>query len=608
MTHCVAGFERAGYNLKTLGTGCARHDIVHLVLVLPDTPRSLTRPSLCARLGSRELGANHIMSFGSHSVKHKALATDRFSALATGAIAIVAAILLTALPPVGAAWLATSVALFTCAMFAPVAGLALLPWIAAFGASFTVSVHGLNMTPLDVLIAGLVLSALGRLWHSRAAAVAGGTRDGVAMILSRLRAAWRTQPGAVVLFAGLAAYLGVVALSLAVATDRVSTIKEIIKWCEVLAVVAAAAVLLRRPGAVRVVVWAMIGAGVAEALLGYVQWALSANAAQVAEAGRIFGTFGQPNPYAGYLNLSLPLALALVAFARDARERWLAAGAAVLVLGAEALSASRGGLIGLAAALVVIAAVGLRRERIAAILVGAGVIIGALALFTPLIPRRLTDLVLHPLRLDNVSPNAAITSANFSTMQRLAYWIAGLNMFAAHPILGVGAGNYDAAYARYAPNLGLWPEPLGHAHNYYINTAAETGLLGLAAFLVFAGGALLVAWRATHPLAHGPAAGQRTRRGRGTRAQAESGMSQPTRLVDHDARTLGQSVGVARTEAIGSRVPVRALAIGLFAVVVALMVHNLTDDLFVHGMDVEFGLAIACLVSLARTGYQHDTA
>ena len=27
-----------------------------------------------------------------------------------------------------------------------------------------------------------------------------------------------------------------------------------------------------------------------------------------------------------------------------------------------------------------------------------------------------------------------------------------------------------------------WADPLGHAHNYYLNVAAETGLLGLAAY------------------------------------------------------------------------------------------------------------------------------
>ena len=566
------------------------------------------------------------MSTSGSSLRLSGLAADRHMTLMAVGAAVVTAVVLAALAPAHAAWLLIAAALLGCALLAPVAGLALLPWAAAFGATFTLSLHGLNMTPLDVLVAGLVLSALRPLLQARRAIAESGARGWIAAAQRELGAAWRTRRGAVVLFAGLAAYLGVVGLSLAVATDRVATIKEIIKWGEVLAVVAAGAALLRRPGEVRVVVWAMVGAGLAEALIGYVQWAISANAAQLAEGGRVFGTFGQPNPYAGYLNLSLPLALALVFFGRDARERLLAAGSAVLLLGAEALSASRGGLIGLAAALVVIAAVGLRRERIAAALVAVGVLVAALALFTTLIPARLTHLVLHPLRLDNISPNAAVTSANFSTMQRLAYWIAGLRMFAAHPILGVGAGNYNAAYARYATNLADWPEPLGHAHNYYINAAAETGLLGLAAFVVFAAGVVLVAWRASH-LAAGRVRGTRRIRGVGqrdgergepkgvrrTRKREEihhRGNGGESRELDAREQTLTAgkrdrqdqarvASGTVVEGAMETRVPVRALAIGLFAVVVALLAHNLTDDLFVHGMDVEFALVVACLLSLA---------
>ena len=556
------------------------------------------------------------MSTRGHPLRLSAPLPYRAEALAAAGAGVVVAIVLAALSPANAWWLLVASALLGCALLAPVAALALLPWAAAFGADFTITIHGLHMTPLDVLIAGLVLSALGRLWRERSAAIAAsaegievGARGWLVAGRKKLAAAWHQQRGAVVLFAGLIAYVGVIALSLAVASDRVSTIKEIIKWAEMLAVLAAGAALLRRPSEVRLVVWAMIGAALVEALIGYAQWAVSANAAQLAEGGRVFGTFGQPNPYAGYLNLSLPLALAIALFGRDARERWTAAGSAALLLGAEALSASRGGLIGLAAALVVIAAVGLRRERIAAIVVAAGALVVALAAFTRLIPARLTYLVLHPLRLDNISPNAAVTSANFSTMQRLAYWIAGLRMFAAHPILGVGAGNYNAAYARYATNLADWPEPLGHAHNYYINAAAETGLLGLVAFLVFASGALLVAWRATHPRSgdgvtrrtqreRGGRRGERVREGEGGGAGAREGREEDAKVAKSEQVEYAAANSLRRAV---TGVPVRALAIGFFAVVVALLAHNLTDDLFVHGMDVQFALAIACLLSLRRT-------
>ncbi|MFI5272098.1 MAG: O-antigen ligase family protein [Ktedonobacterales bacterium] len=473
--------------------------------------------------------------------------------LAAGGAAL--ALALVALAPVHAAWLFAAAALLAAALFAPGVALALVPWAAAFGTGFTLDLHGLHVTPLDALVAGLVLAAAGRVVGER---VPGGLAAQFLASRAWLRAAWCRSRVVVTLFAALLLYLAVVVLSLAVATDRVSTLKEIIKWSEVLAVLGAGALLLRRTEQVRVVAWSMIAAGLTEALIGYAQWALSADAAQLAEGGRVFGTFGQPNPYAGYLNLSLPLALALALFARKPAERWWAAAAAAVLLGAEALSASRGGLIGLAAAAVVIAAVGLRRERLAALLIGAGACVLALAAFTRVFPARLAYLVLHPLRLDNVSPDAAVTSANFSTMERLAHWIAGLRMFAAHPLLGVGAGNFNAAYPHYVVNLALWPEALGHAHNYYINVAAETGILGLLAFLAFAAGVVAVAWQATRP-----------------------------------APTAAPGSG-------GAAIPTRALAIGFFAVVAALLAHNLTDDLFLHGMDAQFALCVACLVSFAR--------
>ena len=76
-----------------------------------------------------------------------------------------------------------------------------------------------------------------------------------------------------------------------------------------------------------------------------------------------------------------------------------------------------------------------------------------------------------------------ITDENFSVLERLAHWQAGLKMLEDQPWLGVGIGNYGTAYSRYPQPH--WYEPLGHAHNVFINFAAETGIVGLAAFLVF---------------------------------------------------------------------------------------------------------------------------
>jgi O-antigen ligase len=73
-----------------------------------------------------------------------------------------------------------------------------------------------------------------------------------------------------------------------------------------------------------------------------------------------------------------------------------------------------------------------------------------------------------------------VTDANFSVIERIAHWQAALGMWRDHLWLGVGAGNFAVVYDDY--NLPRWYEALGHAHNVYLNFAAEAGLLGLLAY------------------------------------------------------------------------------------------------------------------------------
>ena len=65
------------------------------------------------------------------------------------------------------------------------------------------------------------------------------------------------------------------------------------------------------------------------------------------------------------------------------------------------------------------------------------------------------------------------------------------------PWLGVGLGGYEIAYSEY--RLANWPESLGHAHNFYLNMLAETGIFGLAAYLVLC---VVLLWRSWHARTH----------------------------------------------------------------------------------------------------------
>jgi putative inorganic carbon (HCO3(-)) transporter len=140
-----------------------------------------------------------------------------------------------------------------------------------------------------------------------------------------------------------------------------------------------------------------------------------------------------------------------------------------------------------------------------------------------------------------VRPNAE----NWGIVERMAHWQAAYEMWLARPWLGMGIGQYAEAYPDYM--LPGWRDPLGHAHNYYLNVLAEVGVPGLAAFL-----AMVASWFAVA-----------ARRVRGA------------------------------TTSLG-----RVTAIGVLGVLAAVGTHNLFDNLYVSGMNVHLGLLIGLVVGL----------
>lgn len=83
--------------------------------------------------------------------------------------------------------------------------------------------------------------------------------------------------------------------------------------------------------------------------------------------------------------------------------------------------------------------------------------------------------------------------------QRVVYWQTAYRMFEAHPLLGVGTGNYAFYFAAFVPLRSWHTQPemlrqltpegsrsnLNTAKNFYARLLAETGLLGFGAFLTF---------------------------------------------------------------------------------------------------------------------------
>jgi O-antigen ligase len=183
-----------------------------------------------------------------------------------------------------------------------------------------------------------------------------------------------------------------------------------------------------------------------------------------------------PNAVALYLEPIAAVALGFVLFAADRTSRWTALAVLAFVLPALACTLSRGALLA-GAVLAVVAVLSVRDLRLRLGLLGAAVV-GALAVSQlPFVAVRLA----HQL------------DPHHSTLTlRFAIWSATLKMLRDHPLFGAGISGYQTVMAHYRTR-NLYPEP--YAHNIFLTTWSELGLMGLAAFAVIFFGLLWRAWR-----------------------------------------------------------------------------------------------------------------
>jgi O-antigen ligase len=453
-------------------------------------------------------------------------------------LALVVGLAIALLPLTWAALLVVGAGVVLATLVYPQLGLLLILPAVPFGSLRQIQVGLMNVGLAEALVA-LVLAA----WLAR--------------LVARREIRWRWPP----LSLPLLVFLGVLLLSALAALSLSHSLKELLKWAEVLALYVMAGNELDGRW-LRLFVVVLLGTGALAALHGIYQFLFQLGPEGFVLFGRFmraYGTFEQPNPYAGYLGLTLPVALGLVIAAvlpgpGRARAWWLvwAGGCGALMLAALVMSWSRGAWLGFAAAVgAMVLAIVVRRGRMAVLLALAGLVVayvvlaGGLSRLPPALVERFADLTTY-VGLTDVR-GVEVTDANFAVVERMAHWQSALDMWTDHAWLGVGIGNYEAAYGQYA--LPQWPDALGHAHNYYLNIAAEAGVLGLAAYLLLWGAALLGAWRAAQ-------------------------------------RARGAAWGVA---------------LGILGIVVHLGVHHVFDNLFVHGMYLQLGMLLGTIPSLAAS-------
>jgi O-antigen ligase len=181
--------------------------------------------------------------------------------------------------------------------------------------------------------------------------------------------------------------------------------------------------------------------------------------------------YDSPNHISLFLGRAAPVALAMTVYGSGRLRRILHGLALAAMLLAIYLTYSRGAwLIGLPAALLFVVIlpqlIGSRRSRrVLPIALGA-LALGMLALLPVIRTARFGSLV----KLEGGT-----------SFLRLLIWKGALRMIAAHPLMGVGIGNFAVQYPRFMlPEA--WREPLVyHPHNIFLDFWAILGIPGLAA-------------------------------------------------------------------------------------------------------------------------------
>ena len=187
-----------------------------------------------------------------------------------------------------------------------------------------------------------------------------------------------------------------------------------------------------------------------------------------------------PRPVGGTAGFIVPFAAGCALWPAFGRMRWLALLVALLGSAIALLSQAPMGILAVVGGLLILAWLHERRLLRAYLAIGSlSIVASSLFLNWRSIREMLID-VNHPLGI--------------AVLLRVDMWRQAVAMLHDMPFTGIGLNNYPVILTYFYPGYLLGPEP--HAHNLYLQTALDLGVLGLIAFGLIFGRFLHSAYRA----------------------------------------------------------------------------------------------------------------
>lgn len=276
-------------------------------------------------------------------------------------------------------------------------------------------------------------------------------------------------------------FLLTVILSNLVAYDHARSIKSTLRLLRNVSLYIFVINLIRTEKSFYPVLWVLVLSGTLSALYGLYAYFFDHSLLDPTDLVlRVRGTMNDPNEFAGAMIVRMMIAVGLFRAVSKRNQKVFLLVVILILAYSIFLSGSRGGILGLSAA--VLAYTLTSRAKARWLIVGSLIIIAGITLM-PLTLKERIGLV--------------ETSANVGNNlnRRITYLYLGKEIIKENPILGVGIDGFASTYAQSEYRF-LSSSSSGRiAHNTYLEIATGGGLLGLTVFLIMLGYAYVKVWK-----------------------------------------------------------------------------------------------------------------
>ena len=240
---------------------------------------------------------------------------------------------------------------------------------------------------------------------------------------------------------------------------------------------------IRKPEHVKILAKSLAISALLVVLYGYFQYIFGIEISEIkwadAEAfpelrRHVFSTFENPNILAGYLDVMICLALGLLAKFGTKKQKLILVAAILMLLACLIMTHSHGAFL---TAAIIFVIYGIFYDK-------------RILIFFALIA---AILFYNDANIIEEILSGFVASNDSSEILRSGIWVSTISMIADHPFVGIGWGAFESVYPSYNYYLIDATQKIYHAHNLYLQTAAEVGIAGALAYFWYFFGTMFMA-------------------------------------------------------------------------------------------------------------------